>query len=159
MNSSCRREGNRWLANELATLTSPSTWVRYVRTYPGVPPRRRLSDPGVLQRTVTPRRRAQGGDAGSGSYPSLHARRHCSGDSRGRPRHRGSGVRAVARVYQVGGCVLPCSTPRYCPYGRHHWYRWFYPANNKPVWTTIDTYLVWYSYHWYTQEYSGYHWY
>ncbi len=37
------------------------------------------------------------GDAGSGSYPSLH-RRHCSGDSRGRPRRRGSGVRAVARV-------------------------------------------------------------
>jgi hypothetical protein len=51
---------------------------------PGVPPRRRLSDPGVLQGTVTPRRRAQGGDAGSGSYPSLHARKHCSGDSRGR---------------------------------------------------------------------------
>jgi hypothetical protein len=36
---------------------------------PGVPPRRRLPDPGVL-RTVTPRRRAQGADAGSGSYPS-----------------------------------------------------------------------------------------
>ena len=36
---------------------------------------------GVLQGTVTPRRRAQGGDAGSGSYPSLLARRHCRGDS------------------------------------------------------------------------------
>ncbi len=51
-----------------------------------VPPRRRLPDPGVLQGTVTPRRRAQGGDAGSGSYLSLHARRHYSDDSRGRPR-------------------------------------------------------------------------
>jgi hypothetical protein len=48
--------------------------------------RRRLPDPGALQGTVTPRRRAQGGEAGSGSYPSLHAHRHCSGDSRGRPR-------------------------------------------------------------------------
>jgi hypothetical protein len=28
----------------------------------------------------------------------IHARRHCSGDSRGKPRHRGSGVRAVAKV-------------------------------------------------------------
>jgi hypothetical protein len=37
------------------------------------------------QGTVTPRRHAQGADAGSGSDPSLHARRHCS-DSRGRPR-------------------------------------------------------------------------
>jgi hypothetical protein len=39
--------------------------------------------------------------------PYLPARRHCSGDSRGRPRRLGSGVRAVARVYH-GRYVLPC---------------------------------------------------
>jgi hypothetical protein len=49
---------------------------------PGVPPRRRLPDPGPLQATVTPRRRAQGGVAGPGPYPSLHARRQCGDDSR-----------------------------------------------------------------------------
>jgi hypothetical protein len=58
-----------------------STYVRYVRTYVRTCVRR-LPDPGALQGTVTPRRRAQGGDAGCGSYPSLHARRHFSGDSR-----------------------------------------------------------------------------
>jgi hypothetical protein len=40
-------------------------------TSTGVPPRRRLPDPGVIQGIVTPRRRAQGGDTGSGSYPSV----------------------------------------------------------------------------------------
>jgi hypothetical protein len=52
---------------------------------PGVPPRRRLPDPGALQGTVTERRRAQRRDAGPCSYPSPRARRHCDGDSRGRP--------------------------------------------------------------------------
>ena len=57
-------------------MAQKRTCVRSTRVrtgVPGVPPRRRLSDPGVLQGTVTPRRRAQGGDAGSGSYPSLRA--------------------------------------------------------------------------------------
>jgi hypothetical protein len=84
-----------YVQHYLKRLTMVLARVRTVHVYQGSGPRRRLSDPGVLQRTVTPRRRAQGGDAGSGSYPRLHARRHCSG---GRPRHRGSGVRAVARV-------------------------------------------------------------
>jgi hypothetical protein len=71
--------------------TSPiSSWTPYGGPRGPAPP----PTPGP-RGTVTPRRRAQGGDAGSGSFPSLHARRHCSGDSRGRPR---SGVRAVARV-------------------------------------------------------------
>jgi hypothetical protein len=37
-----------------------SSWTPYPTEVPGVPPRRRLLDPGALQGTGTPRRRAQG---------------------------------------------------------------------------------------------------
>ncbi len=52
---------------------------------------------------------------------------HCSGDSRGRPRHRGSGVRAVASE-SVGVCCpafapslnwLPCILPKHTWFSVH----------------------------------------
>jgi hypothetical protein len=73
----------------------------FLDTLRGPPPCRRLTDPGALQGTVTPRHRAQGGDAVPGSYPRVHADIGRPGivDSRCRPPVVDlAGVKRVARV-------------------------------------------------------------